>query len=633
MLRGGFSLIIALIYVWLAPNLAAQDDQIPIHDLGERNVGQSYNLKLTGINVDCDSPQDFEFEMESLPWVTTEGPAIIRQLGPGQKKSIPAKLDFQYTPVGVHYGRLTSRCITCGWFIFATCVDRGQDMIFKVSVVDPANPDAPLPQTANPYAGLTVQTQADLPFVTPLHAGFVKRLSSDQQRNLKAARTRLKTAELEGQAAQTALREAQRRKSNCERELAKLRSDMERAIQTANTSRQDAKNSAAAAKTATNALKSYVRDERKALKKVQTTMNDTLAAAKYQSFVETEDGTGTDRYRKAQSQVDRLNDKHIEALKAHTVVKQSLEQRQLAASTLQREAAADKAKAEADARAVEVAKVAFQAKVMECGGIQDTVDTAQDQVDKAKDKARAATLASNAAEINATKASIRQIDRDIEKQIGRCKALRTASERDIKQVLTALEAGEKVGILQADGSRKPSMLKKINDKIWDAAEDMANGKAIIPQGPAPASVADTAEDTLGKVTEIMGHAASALQNAVGGVGISDFHQAELLGGVKALGQAVQSLVAAGKNPNTQWAQRDELLRGDNSKLSQDLRAKGYGRKPEDLARIKETITKIFNNKNYVANLIERQARSAAGCVAKVEKLKQQRDALKAQLSP
>ena len=98
----------------LLASTAVSQNGIPVHDLGIKQAGEQQDFTLTAKNINCETPQDFEFTLDNMPWLSAEGPLVVRGLGPGQSKSIQAKLDFRYTPVGVHYGRVTSRCITCG---------------------------------------------------------------------------------------------------------------------------------------------------------------------------------------------------------------------------------------------------------------------------------------------------------------------------------------------------------------------------------------------------------------------------------------------------------------------------------------------------------------------------------------
>lgn len=63
------------------PDAQAQQSTIPISDLGTREQGQIYPLKLTAQNVDCDSAQNFEFEIDSTPWLVTPGGTSVPGLG------------------------------------------------------------------------------------------------------------------------------------------------------------------------------------------------------------------------------------------------------------------------------------------------------------------------------------------------------------------------------------------------------------------------------------------------------------------------------------------------------------------------------------------------------------------------
>ena len=600
-----------------------QDNDIPIRDLGVKQIGADNTLTLTAKNLNCPTPQDFEFQTDNMPWLIADGPLIVRQLGPGQSRSIKAKLDFRYTQPGVHFGRLTSRCITCGWHVFASCNENAQDLVLKVTVADPSNAAAPAQGGNNPYAGMKPRRPFRVALASPLGDNNVQRIDKDKRKDLIKARGRLNAAKAAGQKAQEDLRNAQRKKSDCERELARLKAEAAAAERAAKTAKQDAKNAAGAAKTADKSLKDFEKDNKKALKKVQSTAIAVGVAKDYLGQVTKADGPGSGRVKRAQEQVDRFQENHFDALREHSAVTKSHEARKAAAKKTKADAkaAAVKAKTAADAAKAAQDKVKRQIKI--CGGIADDVTDAQDALDDARTAANDAVKEANKAEAAATKDALEKIDEEIEKCKKNCKKAEEDAKKEIAKWKEAIEAGQELKMLDDDGGAAASKMKEVNDKIWDAARDLANEKA----GPPSA----TAEGILGQVTMVMGMAVDAASSALGGIsGVVDFAQSELLGGLKALGLAVQSQVNAIRNPNTYGAKRNKMaaeLNGKDSYLAKEMKEKGIGKNSKDRKEILDRIEKLHSNRNLVADMIERFAKQAAECAAKLKKLEAERAAL------
>ncbi|MEE9434796.1 MAG: hypothetical protein V3V15_11215, partial [Sphingorhabdus sp.] len=483
----------------LAASAALTQDGIPMRDLGIKQIGADNTLTLTAKNLNCETPQDFEFQIDNMPWLVADGPLIVRGLGPGQSRSIKAKLDFRYTSPGVHYGRLTSRCITCGWHVFASCNENAQDIVLKVTVADPSNAAAPQGQsTKNPYAGMKPRRAFRVALASPLGDNNVKRLDNGKRKDLIKARDRLNAAKAAGQKAQEDLRNAQRKKSDCERELARLKAEAAAAERAAKIAKQDAKNAAGAANAAAKALKDFEKDNKKALKKVESTAIAVGVAKDYLGQVTKADGLGSGRVERAQEQVDRFQENHFDALREHSAVTKSHEARKATAKKTKADAkaAAVKAKTAADAAKAAQDKVKRQIKI--CGGIADDVTDAQDALDDARTAANDAVKAANKAEAAAAKDALEKLDKEIEKKKKDCVKEEADAKREIARWMEAIKAGQKLKMLDDDGGRAASKMKEVNDKIWDAARDLANEKA----GTPPA----TAEGLLGQVNQVMGMA-------------------------------------------------------------------------------------------------------------------------------
>jgi|GEM_PF-4221518 len=615
---------------------AQNNDDIPVHDLGPREKGQPYTLKLTAVNVNCDNPQDFEFEIDNMPWLNTNGPAIVSGLGPGESKTIPAQMDFQYTPAGTHYGRVTSRCITCGWFIFATCVDQGQDIVMKVTVVDPNLENQPNQNTRNPYEGLQPEIRITVNTVDPLSDDNVKHLTRGEREELERARATVEKAEKDGQIAQEKLRNAQKKKSDCERELAKLKAEADAAQDAADAAKDDQKTKDKAAKKAQKLLDDFAKDEAKALKKVEDTKNAVLVAADYRGQVEAKDGTGSGRFERAQEQVDRFNEEHFDALRAHTAVVKSHAARKAAAEATVAAAKAAKEAAEKAATAAKNAKAAYEAKLKICKGLSDDVVDAQDAVSDAKDDAEDAVKKGNDAETKAAGQAADNLEDKIKKKEKHCKDLQKKQREEIKKVKEAKEAGAKLKMLDdSGGSAGSKKMREVNDKIWDEARDMLQDNTVLTvndkgergignDDSQDLVSSDTAEDLANRVIAGLGWVGQGAADVIGkGSNIPGGVQAPIISGLKVLGLAVQSQVNALRNPNSMAAQRSVMLQ-DTPYMHGELKRHGY----KNPAEVYDLITKLHNNRNYEADMISRHVREAAKCVEELKKLKAQLAAAK-----
>ncbi len=628
----------------LLASSALTQDNIPIRDLGVKQAGEQHPLTLAARNLNCETPQDFEFLLDNMPWLTADGPLIVRNLGPGQSRSIKATLDFKYTPPGVHYGRVTSRCITCGWYVFAGCSENAQDVVLKVTVNDPSVAGQQNFPDNNPYAGMTPRQPVAVRLAQPVSDENIRVLKSGDRKDLNKARGGLKQAEARGQAAQNAVSAAQKKKSDCERKLAQLKAEAAAAQRKADIAEQDAKNAAGAAKAAEKALDDFEKDEKAALKKIDATGRAVIVAKKYLDQVTEADGPDSGRVKRAQEQLDRFQQEHFDALREHSAVVKSKEAREAAAAKTKADAAAAEAAAKAAKAAAKAAqdKVKAQAKI--CKKDADDLVAAQKALTGARAAAADAVKAANKAEAKAAGQAYERLKDRIKKQKEKCQDMEKRAKEEIAKWKEAIEAGQQLKMLDDDGGRAASALKEINDKIWDAARDQAQDSTIATtdsQGnlgftnddSAALASADTAEDMLDRVTTLMGWAVDGLSSVVGGKGVPDFGQSQMLGGMKALGLGMQNIVNAIRNPNTYAAQRDKwaaILNKDESYPEQEMKSKGIGKNKAEREEIYKKIEQLYNNRNLIENITRRNANEAAKCYAEIKKMEARLAELKTQ---
>ena len=636
--------IIGLSAALLATTALAQD-ALPINDLGIKQSNEQESLTLTAKNLNCETPQDFEFTLDNLPWLVADGPLIVRGLGPGQTKSIKAQLDFRYTPPGIHYGRLSSRCITCGWYVFSSCNENAQDIVLKVTVVDPAQPVQQANFTdRNPYAGMAPRQPVQAQLVQPVGEADIRVLKDSDKKDLNQARRKLRAAETRGQNAQNALSAAQKKKSDCERKLAQLRAEAAAARQLADQTKQAAKTAKDAADTAKDALNDYQDDKDAALKKVDDTMRAVQVGVRYRNAVEKEDGTSTQRYRNAQDQVDRFQQEHFDALREHTAVSKSYDARKNAADNARQAAADAKTRAEQAKKAAEAAEKKVKDQIKICGGAMDELESAQDELDDARSNAAQAVRNANKAEIKAAGKAAERLEDRLKQKIKECKDMEAKAKEEMAKWTEAIRAGQKLKMLDEDGGAAANAMKAVNDKIWAAAQDLAQDHTIATvdnQGnlgvandeTADLASADTVEDVLDRVTTVLGWAVDEMSAMAGGKGVPDFGQSQILGGMKGLGLGMQNMVNAIRNPNTYAAQRNKMLaeiKKDENYMEKDMREKGIGKNKADRAEILKRIEQLHGNRNLNSRLTERNAYNAAKCVAERKDMERRLAALKQQ---
>ena len=158
-------------------------------------------------------------------------------------------------------------------------------------------------------------------------------------------------------------------------------------------------------------------------------------------------------------------------------------------------------------------------------GAADAVTDAQKALDDARSAANDAVTEANKAEAAATKDALEKIDEEIEKCKKDCKKAEEDAKKEIAKWKEAIEAGQELKMLDDDGGAAASKMKEVNDKIWDAARDLANEKALTPP--------TTAEGILGQVNQVMGMAVDAASSALGGIsGVVRFCPERIVGRIE-----------------------------------------------------------------------------------------------------
>ncbi len=624
-----------------------QQNDIPVSDLGVREQGQTYPLKLTAVNVDCDAPQDFEFEIDNTPWLTTPGNPVANGLGPGQQRSLPAQLDFTYTPPGIYYGHVTSRCTSCGWFIFASCVENGQDVVLKVTVADPADPQngANLPQTPNPYAGMKPYAPSTISLNPPINKSDESLLTAEDRNRLYVARSRVKSAQKKGEKARDDVRAARLKKNDCERELARLKAAMQAANRKAAIADQDAANAQGAADAAAKALANFAKDKADAAMAYKLADEGARRQTTYLVDVISSDGGNSPRALQARQFLKDADAKKKAAREAQKKIDNSFSARKQAAEQAQKSANAAKANA-AGARAnANAATARYNAKARECHGLTAAKAEADKRLLDAENAAKHTVGIANYEESEAKKKAdkarkeaiaqgVRDLEKELKKKKKKCARQREVMAAEIAKLKRAMDVGQKLKIFEDDGGKKANMLKQVNDKIWDTAQDLAQdhtfvsadakgNRGIANDNTADLISLDTVEDIAGRVQFAMESFMDHLSGKFRSGGVPGVGQDQMLGGLKALAMAVQGQVTAIRNPNTLAAMRNEnadLRRNEESFQAQKMKDMGIGKNAAERAEIQKTINDIYRKPNLISDLIQRSGEQAARCANEIKKL-------------
>ena len=130
----------------LAPVCAAQDEKPKkdqeqgqheaVWNLGTLESGKTYPTTVTAQNDDCKGKHDFElkFEGDATRFVSITGESILRDIGKGESKTTPARVDLTKMPAGTYNGgKLVSRCLDCS----LGCNLDHRAIAIHLTVVDP----------------------------------------------------------------------------------------------------------------------------------------------------------------------------------------------------------------------------------------------------------------------------------------------------------------------------------------------------------------------------------------------------------------------------------------------------------------------------------------------------------------
>lgn len=470
--------------------MAAQDDPATTSsppqfaDLGVVEQGEVLSLNLEAVNRNCEQPQDFRFDVSGVPWMHIAGSDTVPQLGPGESGSIEAIADSYGFEPGIYTGSIFVDCETCGWFVFAQCTIDRQQIDLQLEIVAPEEialgPTGPAgnsghPGPAGPPAnaagganiaptGLNYPPIPADPAAVP--ADINRHLNGQQRRNLNTTRRNAQTAANNYTQAVSRAEAARRARNDCEEELARLRA----ALATAQANAQTAAANLAAARASLAAYESDLESARRAMDR---TYRELQAAAAYRTIIYEEDGTGSDRYREAQEQVDRFNDAAIEAQREFSRVRSSYEARQAAVTAAQ--AAAQTANAAAQA-----ALQAVQAKERECLGLTTADTNAQNAVATA---AAAANAANNAARNAANAApgqaadNLRDSLRSKRQSLQRCHD----AMREKARILTrAFRALRDLGVISGVSARDIDIEAHVAQSMAAVAADAAASAVRLP---------------------------------------------------------------------------------------------------------------------------------------------------------
>ncbi len=581
----------------------AQESQIPISDLGTREQGQVYPLKLTAVNVDCDTAQNFEFEIDSTPWLLTPGGTSVPGLGPGQKKSIQAQLDFTYTQAGIYYSHLTARCTSCGWFIFASCIEHGQDIVLKVKVADPADPNngANIPEPTNPYAGLQPYQPSNIALEPSISTTDENLLTAEQRNRLYIVRNAVKSAQTRGEKARDDVRAARLKKSDCERELARLKAAMEAAKRKAAIAAQDAANAQGAANAAAKELADFEKDKADAQKAIDKADTQARVAIKYFKIVLGQDGgSGGLRAQSAKEQVDKFKKEWDEAKAAYKKITNSYAARKQAAEEAQRAAKAAQANARQAQTDANAATNKYNAKALECKGATAALTDAQKKLDNAKKAAAHAVGIANYEEGEAKKKAdkarkeaiaqgVRNLEKELKKKRKACKNLEKQWKEKMRQMTGAFNAYKQNGYFrsQKNAAKNPPTPTSLFDQYLE------HGYNVFVDTVQTASGAPGAPAGTGMLLGVMQAA----------YGLAVIRQSQLIPGTKAHGDS-------GGQELRDWLSENNFAHTDDG---------------TDARAVEAEMIKIKANRDYMDKEIARG-------IEAIERCKRQIAALEAKLA-
>ncbi len=645
----GFSPIAVLAQ---APQDAAQQDGAAVHDLGDRVQNKTYPLQLTAQNMDCKSPQDFRFDLSAAPWVIALEDPIVRQVPPGASKSVSAMLDFNGTAIGPQQGVVSTICETCGYIPFVkNCRADKRDVILQVNVT-PAPISVPAPASApaqdqiadasdeaaaapanedsgqtsaqaSTAEGVDVEPSASVATEPALIAYEMSpqldpeldpHLKPGERAKLNAAREKVVANGVAAGEAAEALRNALKKKKDCEDELAALKAALEQAqrdadaAQVAADAAQDAVDNGPEAKAVDDAQKA-VDNFQKDVDAAQREYDRWKEAAQGQQdylelVIEEEGNLDSKRGKNAKEYYEDADAKRAAAKAALEQTKNSMAARAAALAAAQNALnAAQKAandgpkKAAADAAAkVQAMKDKLTEKEKECLGLEDaakkrahTAGVAQYEADQAKKAAKKAEKAAKAQALDNLKDEIKRKKED-------CKDLEKYWNTQIRQLTGALKALEQTKYFKAG---QFSGQRAAPDKMWTSYKRLGLGAVLkvvnvtgvqatrlLTGGTAKGRVGGPLYDVLLKSLQVA-------------YGVAAIRQSELTPDTYAHGRT------EGK------ALRDWLRDNNHAWTDQD---------GSDARAVEEKMRQIMKNRNYVAEQIARAIEEMERCKAELAAL-------------
>lgn len=576
---------------------APENTSIPIFDLGVRKQGQNYPFKLTAQNVNCDTVQDFEFEIDDTPWLGTPNGTKIPGLGPGQGRSIQASLDFTYMPAGVYFGHLTARCTSCGWFIFAACVENGQDIVLKVTVADPADiyNGANLVEPPNPFASLKPYQPSNIALNPPISNMDETLLTQENRRKLRNVRDRVKIAEANGIKARNVLLEARKKKSDCERELARLKAAMEAAKRNLGIAAQDVANADGAVQQAQKELTDFDADVRKA-----KIAND-LAYQAVRTAMFARDhhgrtfGSGSQQFKASSKLLKDNQDKRRAAEKNLDAVKNSKNNRQTAVNRALQNARAAKASLQQAQTNANAATARYNAKARECKVLGIAKSDAEKNLDAAENTAKHAVGVANYEEGEAQKRAdkaraeakargVRDLGKDLKKQRQKCKVLEAEWREKMRRMTGALKAYRQNGYYKSKDNKVKN--PPTPSSLWNDYTQL--GYNVFVETVATVGGAPTA-----------GGPTMLLDVLMAGYGIAAIRQSELIPGTAAHGRS------DGKELRD-WLVENKFANAD--------------RNDKDARAVEEEMRNMKNDPNYMEKEIKRGIDLVEACKRKTTAL-------------
>ncbi len=474
-------------------NASAGSDQVPVVSLSPKQVGQSYPLKLTATNLNCNVAQTFEFQLDSGPWLVPPPNMTIAGLGKGQSGTIIAQMDFRNIAPGTYYGHVSSRCTSCGWYILSGCYENGDDTIIKVKVYDPAQPNTNQLEAPNPFAGLKPYRPPEIRLDPTISTSDESLLDQPQQGKLATVRAAVKKAEADGRKARDEARAARQNKNNCERELAQLKAAMDAANRRAGIAAQDAANAEAAANAAARDLANYDADLQKAQRAAVQADRDQRMAAGARTLTGQRHGSSSPEYRDANARVAAAITKSSEAGRALSKVRGSKSARQRAADQAARASNTAKAAAARAQSAANAATARYNAKARECNRLGAAQKIAEAKVRASDNAAKHAVGVANYEESEARKGAakarqaakrrgVKRLDEDITKAKARKERCETALIERAKFMTRVFQALRLINVIN------PNKISAKDVDVQSKVTDFFNGRTATVLTKAVATI-------------------------------------------------------------------------------------------------------------------------------------------------